>query len=564
MHLKTVLLPAALTLVVASVAHGQMFQQQTTTRFPVQSEYSNQLTVVDIDGDGDLDIVWANGQGYSSAGVALKPRVYVNNGAGVFTDETDIRVPGVTGWFRGVEAGDADGDGDPDLILAQDFNKQPKLLINNGSGVFADETASRLPVQTLSSSRAQFADVDNDGDLDIALCHSGTSSRFGSGQPKLWLNNGSGVFTDATATNFPVGNISEQMDVIFGDVDGDFDLDLVVGTRASSPNQSRLWKNNGAGVFTNQTGFPADTSSYSWDLADIDGDGDLDGISINGGTASAELLAKNANGIGTSWTNASASITPNPSTDDNDSKFLDYDNDGDLDLFIGSLGSSERVYTNNGAGAFAQAANILPAVADSTLDIKVADVDSDGRYDVITAQGESGSFQNRIYMNISGPVDTRPPTIVRTEDVVPGANPAAHVVRAHITDAHTSDRGFHSKGVFLNYSFNGCATVQVPMKWTGNAMWRGTIPTPPAGAAVAYFVTAKDWAGNVGTGPTKTFTEAGAAGPVGDINGDGKVDGADIGLCIGNWGQAGGVADVNCDGIVDGADLGLIIGNWTG
>ena len=57
MHLKTVLLPAALTLVVASVAHGQMFQQQTTTRFPVQSEYSNQLTVVDIDGDGDLDIV---------------------------------------------------------------------------------------------------------------------------------------------------------------------------------------------------------------------------------------------------------------------------------------------------------------------------------------------------------------------------------------------------------------------------------------------------------------------------------------------------------------------------
>ena len=227
MHLKTVLLPAALTLVVASVAHGQMFQQQTTTRFPVQSEYSNQLTVVDIDGDGDLDIVWANGQGYSSAGVALKPRVYVNNGAGVFTDETDIRVPGVTGWFRGVEAGDADGDGDPDLILAQDFNKQPKLLINNGSGVFADETASRLPVQTLSSSRAQFADVDNDGDLDIALCNSGTSSRFGSGQPKLWLNNGSGVFTDATATNFPVGNISEQMDVIFGDVDGDLDIDTL-------------------------------------------------------------------------------------------------------------------------------------------------------------------------------------------------------------------------------------------------------------------------------------------------------------------------------------------------
>jgi hypothetical protein len=48
-------------------ASAQWFVNQTTTRFPVQTEYTNQCTVVDLDNDGDLDIVWANGQGYSSA-----------------------------------------------------------------------------------------------------------------------------------------------------------------------------------------------------------------------------------------------------------------------------------------------------------------------------------------------------------------------------------------------------------------------------------------------------------------------------------------------------------------
>jgi hypothetical protein len=48
----------------------------------------------DLDGDGDLDIVFANGQGYSSLGALLKPRIYVNDGTGVFADETDVRAAG--------------------------------------------------------------------------------------------------------------------------------------------------------------------------------------------------------------------------------------------------------------------------------------------------------------------------------------------------------------------------------------------------------------------------------------------------------------------------------------
>ena len=52
--------------------------------------------------------------------------------------------------------------------------------------------------------------------------------------------------------------------------------------------------------------------------------------------------------------------------------------------------------------------------------------------------------------------------------------------------------------------------------------------------------------------------------PIGDINNDGKVDGADIGLLIGAWGSSNPAADINHDGVVDGGDLGILLGNWTG
>src|SRR5688572_1009709 len=89
------------------------FQDQTVARFPQPNlnEYTNQASVCDIDNDGDLDIAWANGQGFNAQGVALKLRIFVNSGTGTFTDESDARLgigtPPVawSGWARGVEFG---------------------------------------------------------------------------------------------------------------------------------------------------------------------------------------------------------------------------------------------------------------------------------------------------------------------------------------------------------------------------------------------------------------------------------------------------------------------------
>ena len=552
----------ALAAVLSPLAAAQQYVQQTSTRFPVQAEYTNQCTVVDIEGDGDLDIVWANGQGYSTQGTALPVRVYVNNGAGVFADETATRAAGITGWFRGVEAGDVDKDGDWDLILANDFNKRPQLLINNGSGVFADQTTTRLPNITMSSARAQFGDVDNDGDLDLVFCNNGTT-RFGSGQPRMFLNNGAGVFADAT-TNLPTGVVAEQIDVLFFDCDNDLDLDIFLATRASTPNQSRLWKNDGAGRFALQSGVPSDATAYSYDAGDIDGDGDLDLIGINAGPSNGELLLRN-NGTGTVWTNISANISPNPVVDDNDSRFVDMDMDGDLDLVIGSLGARDRIYLNNGTGTFTENTVLMSAVSDSTIDVKVADFDNDKRIDIVTAQGESGSFQNKIYMNLTGPIDNRAPRVQLTEQVVPGSEAADHAVRVAVYDEMTSDRGFHDRGVTLRWRADGGAEQSAAMRWHGNNMWRGVIPAQAPSAAVEYWVTAVDFSSNLGTGPTRTFTEAGPPANPADLDGNGVVNGADLGLMLAGWGACGNPCpgDLDGNGAVNGADLGLLLAAWS-
>ena len=531
----------AVSALFAPLAMAQQFQDQTAARYPVHpAEYTNQITVGDIDGDTDLDLIFANGQGYMAAGAPLQLRVFINNGSGTFTDESALRAAGQLFIARGAELGDVEGDGDLDIVIAQDFSRQPQLLINNGLGFFTNETLTRMPVMLLGSARAQFADVDNDGDLDIYLI-SGGASRWGTGAGVMLINNGSGVFADETVARMPVpqNTVSEPMDCIFGDIDGDFDLDLRIGSTGS--NQGRIFKNNGSGVFTNSTS-PSDANCYSYDFGDIDADGDLDMLGANASAANpnSELLLRN-NGSG-----AFASATfPISSIDDNDSKFIDYDNDGDLDLVVASLGSTERFYTNNGAGTFVLQAGVITAVSDASLDVKVADLTGDGRLDVVTAQGESGSFANRIYVNVTGPADTQLPKIVKTEQVASTQNTAGpYHVRTIVYDSMSSDRGFHAKGIFLNYSVNGGGTQQVPMKWVGNSEWRGGIPGQAAGSTVNYYVTAIDFNNNLGTGPTLSVTILFPPCPS-DITGDHTTNVNDLLAVINAWGQSAAVHNVS-------------------
>ena len=554
-----------------SFAGAQQFVEQSTTRFPQPdpNDYTNQMTIGDIDGDDDLDIIFANGGNFSSAGTPQRVRIMINDGSGVFTEESATRIASHTGNYRAVELGDIDGDDDLDMILSSDFNRQPRLFVNNGSGVFTDATVAQMPAITLSATRAQFADIDNDGDLDIYINNGGATNRFGSGQNQIFVNNGAGFFTNETATRHPAALQSEPMDVIFGDIDGDFDLDVRTGSTGT--NQSRMLRNDGAGVFA-VTGFPNDSNAYSYDFGDIDNDGDLDALGANANPSgnNSELLAVN-NGAGI-FSNNSTQISPNPSVDDNDSKFFDYDMDGDLDLIVARLGgSAERIYNNDGAGNFTEVTGLITSISDSTLDIMVADLNNDGRPDIVTAQGESGAFRNRLYINTTGPVDNRPPTINRTEQVVPsllaGSAALEFVVRTDIRDEITSDRGAFLSSVVLNVSVNGAPATQSPMRWSGHQVYRGVISLvdPPCGALVEYSVTATDMAGNVANGPTLSFNVTGVL-PAGDIDMSGAVDVDDLNAVLSAFGTSVGIGSpvdvANNDGVIDVDDLNVVMANW--
>lgn len=524
-------------LVGTTPVNAQQFIQETSTRFPNPNpaEWTNQSTVGDLDNDGDLDIVFANGGGFSTPGTPDLVRVFINNGSGFFTDESVARTGGLAGLHRGVELGDVEQDGDLDVILTQDFNRLPNLLINDGNGFFSNEGAARLPAIALSSSRAQFGDIDNDGDLDIYIDNGGTTNRFGCGQNRIYVNDGNGVFSDQTSTRHPLGNLCEPMDVIFGDIDNDFDID--VRTASTGNNQSRLYRNNGAGVFTSISGVPSDEGCYSYDFGDIDNDGDLDLLGANGGPGTVEIMLRN-NGSG-GYTNVSSQLLSNPGIDDNDSKFFDYDNDGDLDLIIAALGgTSERILNNNGSGTFSLVSGVISLQTDSSLDLDVADFNGDGKVDIVTSQGESNNFQNRIYMN-TGPADMQAPRIVATEqhsDTDDETGP--YVIRALILDDMTSDRNFFDKGIFLNYSVNGGSDQQAVMRHSGGQVYRGEIPGQALPSTVEYWITAQDFNNNLGTGATLMFAVQADCSGVSNCSGHGVCVSPDTCACDPGWGGA--------------------------
>jgi hypothetical protein len=131
----------------------------------------------DLDGDGDLDAYLANGV---QQGGNFPDRVWMNDGTGKFTDSGQ-RLGLSNG--RSVELGDVDGDGDLDAVVANGrtqfgIAKQPNVVwLNDGSGVF---TVSQELGNTATTSVA-LGDVDKDGDLDAFF------SNLGDGN-QLWLN----------------------------------------------------------------------------------------------------------------------------------------------------------------------------------------------------------------------------------------------------------------------------------------------------------------------------------------------------------------------------------------
>ena len=256
----------------------------------------------DYDNDGLVDLVIANPVGF----VGGNPnRLFHNEGGGVFIGITDGPVVDGTDTYTIPTWSDFDMDGDIDLFIGSgpaNGERDTNFLYRNdlfpsGSAGFERITGLNISDDVGDGQVMNWIDFDSDGDFDLCV-----TNYFGRGDestsenpnmlslpPRMYRNNGDGTF-DRVASSFTRESTGQDLANVWGDVDNDGDLDvLIVTSRVTAESgEERLYFNNGDGSFVRATEgelATAHTTSSGGAFGDYDNDGDLDlivsGISPN-------------------------------------------------------------------------------------------------------------------------------------------------------------------------------------------------------------------------------------------------------------------------------------------
>ena len=229
------LVAAAALAALPATAAAQRWCDDTAATIGATAEWTNKVELADVDGDGWLDVVLANGRGYSSPGAAERSRVFRNRGAWTgaapyFEEITAQIFGGATGHARVIKVRDGDGDGDDDVFVGNTYGDASRLYRRDAGG-WTDVTVEALPAApVVRVGDADLGDVDGDGDLDLALADWGADLDAGA-RPRLWRNDGGGVFTDATEALLPDVAVAWSWELDLVDVDVDLDLDLLIASK---------------------------------------------------------------------------------------------------------------------------------------------------------------------------------------------------------------------------------------------------------------------------------------------------------------------------------------------
>lgn len=265
----------AAALVLAGPAAAVIPLEDTPWWRSVDEEYATGGAFADLDGDGWLDLVVANGNDMASEADAV-----FYNRRGELEAEASWR-SGDFGYDGHLDVGDVDGDGDADVVIAALLDPELEQLYENEGGQLSVWPVWRNAEPDNSFSCA-LGDVDGDGDLDLAAAgHSG---------PCILFENVGGVLNPTPAWSSSASGDYNQL--TFGDVDGDGWRDMVASDNRAG--LVELYRNVG-GTLEGDYRWSAPINYASCvKLGDADGDGDLD-LAAGGWWAPLEVF-ENVNG----------------------------------------------------------------------------------------------------------------------------------------------------------------------------------------------------------------------------------------------------------------------------
>lgn len=379
-----------LILLMASVFMMSSTEAQTFTNgnnlLPGEYNSGGCVGFTDMDGDGFDDLVVLDN--------SEDLHILYQGADGSFTDFDMGQLSSSNQW--GMCVADYDNDGHKDVFSGGSYDG---VFVQHITAPGVSESLSLSP-SSMFMQCCNWADIDNDGYLDIFACHDDALSRLWRGDANGNLTYAPGLMPleDYELADYSGNDHSGNYGSVFCDFDMDGDIDLFIAKCRQFVNDpydprriNQLWVNDGEGNFTEEAaerGLVFYEQSWTADFADIDNDGDFDCLVTNHSTT---LYMMENDGTG-HFTNITETSGLGVDGFFLQAKMEDFDNDGYVDLVYS--GGVHRYYRNNGDKTFSHISNTFPG-DDTMHSLSLGDVNRDGQVDLYASYG--GGYVNPDY-----------------------------------------------------------------------------------------------------------------------------------------------------------------------
>ena len=351
------------------------------------------IGVTDMNADGLDDIIRLDG------GIDLAVE-YQTAPDQPFTHLAVEQITNDSEW--GMCVADIDNNGFPD-VLSGGIYDGVKIASANADGTAYTVTELDEPGTFVQG--VNFADIDNDGWLDAFVCHDDGASRIFKNDGAGQLNLNPMMINLATV---PTSDNSGNYGSVWCDVDNDGDLDLYIAKCRQDVNDptdgrriNQLFLNNGSGVYTqdvaNVSGLRIGAQSWTADFGDIDNDGDFDCF-ITNHDVSSQLLENDGAGHFTDISVA-AGIYNTIGGFPIQGVFRDFDNDGFVDILV--AGNTQYLLRNRGNKTFSVVAGAFDNRNMGSF--AIGDLNHDGFQDIYAVYqaslNEPGNLEDILWLN---------------------------------------------------------------------------------------------------------------------------------------------------------------------